>query len=174
VGAPRLWPQAEGRPALHLNPTELKSCAAPLTPAEIWRERQSFAASALAQLHLEMMHGANDRDRIKAANAILDRAYGRPSKDTGIDMALSLFGQEFLTTRHGRITERARQITPYAVETLKRSPNADVWCARMSRDTCNVGVHNGFAEATRCLAIFSWACSASIALRGMRETGRPA
>jgi hypothetical protein len=127
-----------------LSDIELRAAAAPLTPAEIERKAQSACDDALTQTERVMLHLSSDAARIKAAAYILDRAFGVPSTSTGVDMTLPLFGQEFLSTAHGRITARSRAIVGIALETLiKISQNSsspgDRLSAAKAIHSCGLG-----------------------------------
>jgi hypothetical protein len=116
-----------------LSEIELRAAAAPLTPAEFELKAQRACDDALTQTERVMLHSSSDQARIQAAAYILDRAFGLPSTSTGVDMTLPLFGQEFLSTAHGRITERCRAISGIALETLiKISQNSSAPSARLA------------------------------------------
>lgn len=65
--------------------------AAPV-PDDIESTAQAYARGAIASLVKQLCHGKSETSKVNAANAILDRGYGKPSVDIGGLAQLSLFG----------------------------------------------------------------------------------
>lgn len=65
--------------------------AAPV-PDDIESSAQAYARGAIASLVKQLCYGKSETAKVNAANAILDRGYGRPSVDVGGLAQLSLFG----------------------------------------------------------------------------------
>lgn len=65
--------------------------AAPV-PDDIESTAQAYSRGAIASLVKQLCHGKSETSKVNAANAILDRGYGKPSVDVGGLAQLSLFG----------------------------------------------------------------------------------
>jgi hypothetical protein len=84
------------------------------TPAEFEASLRAQAGMGLEQLRIVMLHDKSDSARVTAANMIIDRGFGKPTTDTGVDMMLPLFDQVFLKTAPGETIEAARMLAPLA------------------------------------------------------------
>ncbi len=94
--------------------------SAPPTPVEIETRFRDGSIQSIDNLTRLMLRADSELARVKAATLILDRGYGRPSADTGVDMLLPLFDEVFLETAHGLATKYARGKAPLAIETIER------------------------------------------------------
>jgi hypothetical protein len=120
-------------PASALSGLDLQAAAAVATPNEIETAARVHAKTALEALKKVMLHSDSESARVAAANTILDRGFGKPSTDTGIDMALPLFDQVFLKTSPGEMMEEARKLAPLAIAVLdKIAQNSASDSARVS------------------------------------------
>ena len=64
-------------------------------PDDIESAAQTHSRDAIASLVKQLVHGKSETAKVNAANAILDRGYGKPSVDVGGLSQLSLFGGGF-------------------------------------------------------------------------------
>jgi hypothetical protein len=111
----------------HRSPTALteldvKAAQMAPVPVDIESVAQQHAKNALAALMKQVISGAGDQARVNAANAILDRGYGRPAVDTGGDaMMLPLPGLARVTTDIAEeIRAEARRNAILCIEVLLR------------------------------------------------------
>lgn len=112
------------KPKGHVAPTRLdaltiRASMLTATPDAIENSAQSHATIAIDNLVIVLRAGESDAARIAAANTILDRGYGKPSVDTGIDQRLPLFEAPSTSNIHGSTREYARRFALLAIETLK-------------------------------------------------------
>ncbi|WPP04784.1 hypothetical protein SIN04_02825 [Methylocella tundrae] len=120
-------------PPSALSGLDLKAAAIAATPDEIESGARIHARTALESLKKVMLNSDSESARVAAANTILDRGFGKPSTDTGIDMALPLFDQVFLKTTPGEMMEEARKLAPLALAVLdKIAQNSPSDSARVS------------------------------------------
>lgn len=90
-------PGAGRKPKTHRSSSALPdidqeaALAAPV-PDDIESTAQAYARGAIASLVKQLCHGKSETAKVNAANAILDRGYGKPSVDIGGLAQLSLFG----------------------------------------------------------------------------------
>ncbi|QXX74251.1 hypothetical protein MHY1_01061 [Methylovirgula sp. HY1] len=108
------------------------SLIAAATPQEIESAARVHARDSLDTLKIVMLHSSSESQRVAAANAILDRGFGKPAANTGIDMLLPLFDQVFLKTAPGEVMEEARRLAPLAIAVLdKIARNSESDAARV-------------------------------------------
>jgi hypothetical protein len=86
-------PGAGRKPKGHHSPTaftdlDIKAASLAPAPGEIETVAQKHVKNAMAALVKVVAVGAGDQARVTAANAILDRGYGRPAVDAGGDAAM--------------------------------------------------------------------------------------
>ena len=71
---------------------DLAAALAAPAPDDIESAAQVHARDAIASLVKQLCHGKSETAKVNAANALLDRGYGKPSVDVGGLAQLSLFG----------------------------------------------------------------------------------
>ncbi|EJN11835.1 hypothetical protein PMI42_04850 [Bradyrhizobium sp. YR681] len=71
---------------------DLEAALAAPAPDDIESTAQAYSRGAIASLVKQLCHGKSESSKVNAANAILDRGYGKPSVDVGGLSQLSLFG----------------------------------------------------------------------------------
>lgn len=71
---------------------DLEAALAAPAPDDIESTAQAYARGAIASLVKQLCHGKSETSKVNAANAILDRGYGKPSVEVGGLAQLSLFG----------------------------------------------------------------------------------
>lgn len=71
---------------------DLEAALAAPAPDDIESTAQAYSRGAIASLVKQLCHGKSETSKVNAANAILDRGYGKPSVDVGGLSQLSLFG----------------------------------------------------------------------------------
>lgn len=71
---------------------DLEAALAAPAPDDIESSAQAYSRGAIASLVKQLCHGKSESSKVNAANAILDRGYGKPSVDVGGLSQLSLFG----------------------------------------------------------------------------------
>lgn len=71
---------------------DLEAALAAPAPDDIESTAQAYARGAIASLVKQLCHGKSETAKVNAANAILDRGYGKPSVEVGGLAQLSLFG----------------------------------------------------------------------------------
>jgi hypothetical protein len=103
-----------------LTDLDLKAAEAAATPPEIESAARLHARAAVDSLKTVMVYSNSWSARIRAANAILDRGFGKPSTLTGVDLMQPLFGDEFVKTVPGQIMEEARKVAPTAIAVLRK------------------------------------------------------
>lgn len=118
-------PGAGRKPKAHVAPSSLaaidiEAALAEPVPDDVETTAQRHARVALAALVKQMQHGKSDPARIKAAQAILDRGYGKTSTEPGGDLVLPLFPAEAARNLSTEIRDAARRHATLAVEVLHR------------------------------------------------------
>lgn len=116
-------PGAGRKPKGYVSPSalvglDLAAAAGTPAPKQIESLARLHARAALETLKTVMLHSASDAAKVNAANAILDRGFGKTSTESGIDQMLPLFDQVFLATTSGEMMEEARKLAPLAVAAL--------------------------------------------------------
>lgn len=71
---------------------DIEAAKAAPVPDDIESTAQAHARDAIASLVKQLCHGKSETAKVNAANAILDRGYGKPSVDVGGLAQMSLFG----------------------------------------------------------------------------------
>ncbi len=71
---------------------DLEAALAAPAPDDIESTAQAYSRGAISSLVKQLCHGKSETAKVNAANAILDRGYGKPSVDVGGLSQLSLFG----------------------------------------------------------------------------------
>ena len=101
-------------------------------PEQIESEAQRHALVVVGELVKIITHGESDANRVSACNAILDRGYGKPSTDTGVDM-LPFLGKAPPKTSLSEIRTAARRYARLAIEALhKIATSSESEAARVS------------------------------------------
>jgi hypothetical protein len=104
---------------------DLKSALALPPPQDIEGVAQKHARSAIDALVKQLLVGSSEAAKVSAANAILDRGYGRPSVEAGGDPMLPFLGvvstSKSIATE---IREEARKSALLAIEVLHRIKDA--------------------------------------------------
>lgn len=90
--------------------------SAPLEDVE--SECSQHARKVLDGFVKQLVHGKSDSSRVSAANAILDRAFGKPSVEMGGDPMLPFFGTAPSRQVGTEIREEARKFAKLAIEVL--------------------------------------------------------
>ncbi len=98
---------------------DLKAALAAPAPDDIETFAQQHAHEVIAELVKIMLHGRVEAARVNAANAILDRGYGKPSNDAG-GMQISLFGAGVSVVAVSAIRDLARSYASLAVAVLRK------------------------------------------------------
>lgn len=120
------------------------------TPTEIESAARAHAKESLESLKTVMLLSESETARVNAANAILDRGFGKPSAETGVDMLLPLFDQVFLKTTPGEVMEEARKLAPLAIAVLhKIAQNSHSHSARVSASRSLLDRGLGSADVAR-------------------------
>lgn len=89
-------------------------------PDDIESAAQTHSRDAIASLVKQLVHGKSETAKVNAANAILDRGYGKPSVDVGGLSQLSLFGGARPMAAVGdEIRIEARKYANLAIEVLR-------------------------------------------------------
>ena len=102
-------------------------------PDEIEPVAQQHARLALETFVKQLTHGASDAASVAAANAILDRAYGKPATDVGGTGLLPFMGRAPSRTVATEIRDLARRYANLAILRLKRiADNGKTESARVS------------------------------------------
>lgn len=122
------------RSASVLSEIDLKAALENPAPEDIESAAQSHAREAIASLVKQLIHGKSEAAKVNAANAILDRGYGKPSVDIGGLNQLSLFGGVRPTAAVGdEIRVEARKYANLAIEVLNAiSTRGETESARVS------------------------------------------
>lgn len=131
-------PGAGRKPKGHASPSsvptvDVTSAMAAPSPDEIETAAQRHAKTAMASLVKQMTFGKSDAARIRAAETILDRGYGRPSIEPGGDMFLPFLGNAPARELSTEIRDEARKHANLSIEVLRRiAENSDSDSARVS------------------------------------------
>lgn len=118
------------KPKGHVAPSrvaglDLKSALDAPIPEEIESVAQRHAKVALDALVKILTFGASESAKISAANAVLDRGYGKPSVDAGGDPMLPFFGVAPEKKPPAvEVREEARKYARLAIEVLKSVADA--------------------------------------------------
>jgi hypothetical protein len=108
------------KPKRPLAPIDVAHALAEPAPDEIEPIAQRHAHAALETLVKQLTHGTSEAATIAAANAILDRAYGRPLVDFGGTGTLPFLGRAPSRTIAAEIQGLARGHASLAVAALQR------------------------------------------------------
>ncbi|MGE4044474.1 MAG: hypothetical protein AB7F35_06450 [Acetobacteraceae bacterium] len=112
---------------------DIESALAAPAPDDIETAAQKHARSALGNLVKQMLHGKSDASRIKAAEAILDRGYGKPSVEPGGELFLPFLGNAPARELSTEIRDEARKHANLSIEVLRRiADGSDSDAARVS------------------------------------------
>lgn len=112
-------PKGYNRPSAIAEIDAAHALAAPV-PDEIEPVAQQHARAVLENLVKQLTHGASEAATVAAANAILDRAYGKPATDIGGTGLLPFFGRAPNRTIAVEIRDLSRRYANLAIVTLKR------------------------------------------------------
>lgn len=99
---------------------DLQSVLAAPVPDEIESVARRHARTAIEALQKQLLFGQSESARVNAANAILDRGFGRPSVDVGGDAMLPFFGLAPDRTTSQEIRQEARRHAQLAIEVLNK------------------------------------------------------
>ena len=111
---------------------DLEAAIAAVPPAEIETAAAPHARMLVNALYKQLIGGSSETAKVAAANAILDRGYGRPAVEVGGDAAMLPFqvapaAPSFST----EIRAEARKYAHLAIEVLRRI--ADVGASESAR-----------------------------------------
>ena len=104
-------------------PVDLAAALQTAPPDEIDAVAKHHARSAIDTLVKQITFGASETARVSAANALLDRGYGKPTVEVGGDAMLPFFGTapvQPTTSVATDIREEARKYARLAIEVLHR------------------------------------------------------
>lgn len=105
-------------------PVDLAAALQSPVPDEIEGVAKLRARSALDTLVKQITFGASETARVSAANAVLDRGYGKPTVEVGGDAMLPFFGKApAAPSLATEIREEARKYARLAIEVLSRIAN---------------------------------------------------
>jgi hypothetical protein len=124
-------------PVTRLAGIDLAAALASPAPDDIAELAQTKAWDSLAAFVKQLMHGESEAAKVTAANAILDRGYGKPAVDTGGDLMLP-FAEKPATVidTAAQLRLEARRYARLAVEVLHKVATAGVSeTARISAST---------------------------------------
>jgi len=131
-------PGAGRKPKAHVSGAavagvDLAAALAAPVPEDIESAAQKHARDALASLVKQMTHGKADAARIKAAEALLDRGYGKPSVEPGGEMMLPFLSSAPARDLSTEIRDEARKHAELAIAVLHRiAQGSDSESARVS------------------------------------------
>lgn len=108
------------QPRSALAEIDVRSALAAPAPEEIETRAQRRAREVIGALVKKLIHGLSESARVQAANAILDRGYGKPSVGTGGDPLLPFFGSQPVRDSAPEIRNEARKFANLAIEVLER------------------------------------------------------
>jgi hypothetical protein len=103
-----------------LSEIDLKAALAAPAPDEIETPALRKSRAAIDVLVKRMVHGRGEAAKIQAANAILDRGYGKPSVAVGGDPSLPFLGSAPIRELGLEIRDEARKYATVALEVLDR------------------------------------------------------
>lgn len=103
-----------------LSEIDIKAALAAGAPEEIEAVAQRHVRPVLDALVKVMLVGASEAARVNAANAILDRGYGKPTVESGGDAMLPFFGAAPSKQLATEVRSDARKFAPLAIEVLAR------------------------------------------------------
>lgn len=98
---------------------DLKAALDAPVPEDVESVAQPRAMMAIGALVKQLQHGDSEPARIKASNAILDRAYGKPSVDAA-GTQMTLFGAGVSVVAATQIRDEARKFATLAIATLEK------------------------------------------------------
>ncbi|MEI9804080.1 MAG: hypothetical protein WDN48_05950 [Pseudolabrys sp.] len=99
---------------------DLAAALAAAAPDDIESAAQVHARDAITSLVKQLCHGKSETAKVNAANAILDRGYGKPSVDVGGLSQMSLFGGHRPAAVVGdEVRGEARKYANLAIEVLR-------------------------------------------------------
>jgi hypothetical protein len=119
-------PGAGRKPKGHVPPTkvagiDLAAALAAPVPDDISTVARSKVLSALDALVKQLEHGSSEAAKVAAANAILDRGYGKPAVDVGGDPVLPFLGTAPVQADPSdNLRALARGYATLAIEVLNR------------------------------------------------------
>ena len=104
---------------------DFASAMAALPPDEIEGVAKRHARSAIDALVKQVTFGTSEAAKVAAANALLDRGYGKPTVEAGGDAMLPFLGVGTAAPTIGsEIRDEARKYAYLAIEVLKRIAKA--------------------------------------------------
>lgn len=110
---------------------DLQAAIAAVPPAEIETAASPHARMAINALYKQLIGGASETAKVAAANAILDRGYGRPAVEVGGDALLPFQAAPVTPSVSNEIRAEARRYAMLAIEVLRRI--ADVGASESAR-----------------------------------------
>jgi hypothetical protein len=111
--------------------TDLKAALDGEIPDAVDSVAAEFTRGSIAALIQQLLHGESDAAKIDAANAILDRGYGKPTVEAGADPMLPFLGRAPVRNTANEVRDEARRYARVAVAVLDKIQ------------------HNGLTEAIR-------------------------
>lgn len=118
-------PRAGRKRKGHVAPTalgeiDIKAALAAAVPERIEDVAAGDAHASLEALVKQLLAGASEFVKVRAANAILDRGFGKPAVEAGGEPTLPFFGIAPQAKLHGEIREAARRHANLAIAALRR------------------------------------------------------
>lgn len=112
---------------------DLRAALSAAPPEDIETVAQRHAREAIEALVRQLMYGSSEAARVTAANAILDRGYGKPSSDAASFGQMSLFGAGISVAVASGIRDEARKYANLSIEVLRKiASSGDSDSARVS------------------------------------------
>lgn len=108
------------RPASALASIDLAAAMATPPPERLEQEAQRHARTALDALVKQLMAGKSESARVQAANALLDRGWGRPAIESPGEAMLPFFGVAPSRQLANELRTEARRFTSLAITTLQK------------------------------------------------------
>ena len=100
----------KAKSGLTVDGIDLQAAIAAVPPAEIETAASPHARMAINALYKQLIGGASETAKVAAANAILDRGYGRPAVEVGGDALLPFQAAPVTPSVSNEIRRRSPQI----------------------------------------------------------------
>jgi hypothetical protein len=121
----------KARSGVTVDGIDLQAAIAAVPPSEIETAAAPYARMAINSLYKQLIGGASETAKVSAANAILDRGYGRPAVEIGGDALLPFQAVPAAPSLSTEIRAEARKYALLAIEVLRRI--ADVGASESAR-----------------------------------------
>jgi len=108
------------RAATVIDDADLRLLVAEAAPDHVETAAQRHARTAIGALVKKMIGGVSEAARVAAANAILDRGYGKPTVEVGGDAFLPFASAPTAVTISPEMRNEARKYAMLAIEVLRR------------------------------------------------------